>query len=230
MQKMAPAGTEVIVGMSKDAQFGPVLMFGLGGILVEVLKDVAFRIVPLEPKDARQMVREIKGFPVLEGVRGQRAGAENLRSLDSRSSNRTDLNRFRYPRCSWTRASVEIERGAGPESRSFAVLRDERLHRPTCEPPREFALQVPRGRPPPPRSRSFTDRVLPRDQIQDASTISGRATLALPRGPVFRDSYGVPGEAELLGPGAGVTWKAVPARTYQLRMFKPWALELQMGS
>jgi acyl-CoA synthetase (NDP forming) len=71
VQKMAPAGTEVIVGMSKDPQFGPVLMFGLGGIFVEVLKDVAFRIVPLEPKDARQMIREIKGFPVLEGVRGQ---------------------------------------------------------------------------------------------------------------------------------------------------------------
>ena len=73
VQKMAPAGTEVIVGMSKDPQFGPVLMFGLGGIFVEVLKDVAFRIVPLEPRDARQMVREIKGFPVLEGVRGQPA-------------------------------------------------------------------------------------------------------------------------------------------------------------
>ena len=71
VQKMAPAGTEVIVGMSKDPQFGPVLMFGLGGILVEVLKDVAFRIVPLEARDARQMVREIKGFAVLEGVRGQ---------------------------------------------------------------------------------------------------------------------------------------------------------------
>lgn len=71
VQKMAPAGTEVIVGMSKDPQFGPVLMFGLGGIFVEVLKDVAFRIVPLEARDARQMVREIKGFPVLEGVRGQ---------------------------------------------------------------------------------------------------------------------------------------------------------------
>ena len=71
VQKMAPQGTEVIVGMSKDPQFGPVLMFGLGGILVEVLKDVAFRIVPLEPRDARQMVREIQGSPVLEGVRGQ---------------------------------------------------------------------------------------------------------------------------------------------------------------
>jgi acyl-CoA synthetase (NDP forming) len=71
VQKMAAPGTEVIVGMSKDPQFGPVMMFGLGGILVEVLKDVAFRIVPLEPKDAREMVHEIKGFPVLEGVRGQ---------------------------------------------------------------------------------------------------------------------------------------------------------------
>jgi acyl-CoA synthetase (NDP forming) len=82
VQKMAPMGTEVIVGMSKDPQFGPVMMFGLGGILVEVLKDVAFRIVPLEPKDAREMVREIKGFPVLEGVRGQPpsdvAALENL--------------------------------------------------------------------------------------------------------------------------------------------------------
>jgi acyl-CoA synthetase (NDP forming) len=71
VQKMAPAGTEVIVGMSKDPQFGPVMMFGLGGIFVEVLKDVAFRIVPLEARDAKEMVGEIKGFPVLEGVRGE---------------------------------------------------------------------------------------------------------------------------------------------------------------
>ncbi len=71
VQKMARPGIEVIVGMSKDPQFGPVLMFGLGGVLVEVLKDVSFRIVPLEPRDARQMVREIKGFPVLQGFRGQ---------------------------------------------------------------------------------------------------------------------------------------------------------------
>jgi len=52
VQKMAAPGVEVIIGMSKDAQFGPVLMFGLGGILVEVLKDVAFRIVPLTKRDA----------------------------------------------------------------------------------------------------------------------------------------------------------------------------------
>jgi acyl-CoA synthetase (NDP forming) len=81
VQHMAPAGIEVIIGMSKDPQFGPVLMFGLGGVLVEVLKDVAFRIVPLEPRDARQMVREIKGYPVLEGVRGQ--GPADLAALES---------------------------------------------------------------------------------------------------------------------------------------------------
>jgi acyl-CoA synthetase (NDP forming) len=71
VQKMAPEGTQVIVGMSKDPQFGPVIMFGLGGVLVEVLKDVSFRIVPLEKRDAAQMVREIKGYPILEGVRGR---------------------------------------------------------------------------------------------------------------------------------------------------------------
>jgi len=72
VQSMAPPGVEVIVGMSKDAQFGPVLMFGLGGILVEVLKDVSFRIVPVTIRDARAMIREIKGYPVLEGYRSQK--------------------------------------------------------------------------------------------------------------------------------------------------------------
>lgn len=71
VQQMAKPGTEVIIGTTTDAQFGPVMMFGLGGIFVEVMKDVAFRIVPLEPRDAKQIVREIKGFPVLEGIRGQ---------------------------------------------------------------------------------------------------------------------------------------------------------------
>ena len=71
VQEMARPGVEVIIGMSKDAQFGPVLMFGLGGILVEVLKDVSFRIVPLTRRDAREMIREVKGYPLLEGYRGQ---------------------------------------------------------------------------------------------------------------------------------------------------------------
>ena len=68
---MARPGTEVIIGMSKDPQFGPVLMFGLGGIFVEIMKDVSFRIVPLTKRDADEMIHEIKGFPVLTGYRGQ---------------------------------------------------------------------------------------------------------------------------------------------------------------
>ena len=73
VQRMAPAGTEVIVGMTTDPQFGPVIMFGLGGIMVEVLKDVSFRVVPLAERDAAQMIDEIKGKAILDGVRGQPA-------------------------------------------------------------------------------------------------------------------------------------------------------------
>ncbi|MCX6001541.1 MAG: acetate--CoA ligase family protein [Chloroflexi bacterium] len=71
VQKMAKQGIEIIIGMTKDAQFGPVIMFGLGGILVEVLKDVSFRIVPMTKRDAGEMITEIKGFPILKGYRGQ---------------------------------------------------------------------------------------------------------------------------------------------------------------
>ena len=71
VQGMAKAGTEVIIGMTRDPSFGPVLMFGLGGIFVEVLKDVAFRIVPLDKNDASEMISEIKGKKLLEGYRGQ---------------------------------------------------------------------------------------------------------------------------------------------------------------
>jgi len=71
VQKMAPPGVEVIIGMTKDPQFGPVIMFGLGGIWVEVLKDVSFRIIPITPRDAREMMQEIKGYPLLLGYRNQ---------------------------------------------------------------------------------------------------------------------------------------------------------------
>ena len=70
VQSMAAPGVEVIIGMSKDPQFGPVLMFGIGGILVELLKDVSFRIVPITRRDANQMISEIKGYPLLTGYRG----------------------------------------------------------------------------------------------------------------------------------------------------------------
>ncbi len=82
VQSMARQGVEVIIGMSKDAQFGPVLMFGLGGVLVEILKDVSFRIVPLVKRDAREMIHEIKGFPLLQGYRGSEpVDIENLENM-----------------------------------------------------------------------------------------------------------------------------------------------------
>ena len=64
-------GTEVILGARTDPQFGPFLMVGLGGIFVEVLKDVALRLLPVDDKEALAMLRELKGYRVLEGVRGQ---------------------------------------------------------------------------------------------------------------------------------------------------------------
>jgi acyl-CoA synthetase (NDP forming) len=71
VQKMVRPGTEVIVGTSKDPQFGPVIMFGLGGIFVEILKDVSFRVVPVNRKDAQEMTEEIKGYALLRGYRGK---------------------------------------------------------------------------------------------------------------------------------------------------------------
>ncbi len=73
ISKFADMGTEVIVGVTRDPQFGHALMFGLGGIFVEVLKDVTFRLIPLTEADAREMVMEIKAAKILEGVRGQPA-------------------------------------------------------------------------------------------------------------------------------------------------------------
>lgn len=69
VQEMAPPSTEVIVGAIKDPQFGPALMFGLGGVFVEVLKDVTFKIAPITEAEAREMLTEIKAYPLLRGYR-----------------------------------------------------------------------------------------------------------------------------------------------------------------
>jgi acyl-CoA synthetase (NDP forming) len=71
--RMARPGVEVILGLTRDPQFGPALMFGLGGIFVELYRDIAFRLVPISEHDAMEMIREIKGFPVLTGARGRPA-------------------------------------------------------------------------------------------------------------------------------------------------------------
>lgn len=70
VQEMIDGGVEVIIGMTRDPVFGPVLMFGLGGIFVEALRDVSFRVAPLSRRDAEEMIKEIKGHRVLEGMRG----------------------------------------------------------------------------------------------------------------------------------------------------------------
>jgi acetyltransferase len=72
VQRMIAGGRETILGMTRDAQFGPVLMFGLGGIFVEVMKDVSVRIHPLTDVNARAMIERIKGFPLLAGARGEK--------------------------------------------------------------------------------------------------------------------------------------------------------------
>jgi len=71
VQEYVRGGREVIVGMIHDPSFGPLIMFGLGGIYVEALKDVTFRIPPLTDLDAQEMVRQIRGYRLLEGVRGE---------------------------------------------------------------------------------------------------------------------------------------------------------------
>jgi len=71
VQEMAPSGRETIVGSLYDPQFGPCIMFGLGGVFVEVLKDVVFRLAPISREEAKEMMREIRGYPILKGVRGE---------------------------------------------------------------------------------------------------------------------------------------------------------------
>lgn len=81
VQEMAKPGVEVIIGVTSDPTFGPVMMFGLGGIFVEVLKDVSFRSIPLSEYDAEDMIEEIKGYALLKGYRGHSADVPALRDL-----------------------------------------------------------------------------------------------------------------------------------------------------
>jgi acetyltransferase len=71
VQQMVAGGREVIIGSTRDPKAGPLLMFGLGGLFVEIMKDVVFRVTPVTDVDARDMVRGIRGYPLLEGVRGE---------------------------------------------------------------------------------------------------------------------------------------------------------------
>jgi acetyl-CoA synthetase (ADP-forming) len=77
VQEMAPKGTEIIIGTTTDPTFGPTIMFGLGGIFVEILKDVSFRVAPIDIQDAKEMIKEIKAYKILEGARGMPPSDQN---------------------------------------------------------------------------------------------------------------------------------------------------------
>jgi acetyl coenzyme A synthetase (ADP forming)-like protein len=82
VQEMVFGGREVLLGMSRDPQFGPLVAFGLGGIYVEALKDVSFRVAPFSPREADEMIREIRAYRLLEGVRGE-APADHMAMVDA---------------------------------------------------------------------------------------------------------------------------------------------------
>ena len=73
VQELVKGKRELVVGMTRDAQFGPCVMFGLGGIFTEILKDISFRLAPMERRDAIEMMQEIKGHKILDAVRGMEA-------------------------------------------------------------------------------------------------------------------------------------------------------------
>ena len=72
VQQMLKGGKEIIMGMTTDPQFGPLIMFGIGGIYVEVLKDIVFKVAPITDIEAKEMVESIKGYPLLKGIRGEK--------------------------------------------------------------------------------------------------------------------------------------------------------------
>ena len=88
VDKMVPKGREMIIGMNRDPQFGPMIMFGLGGIYVNFLKDVAFKLAPLNERDAQEIIENTRSFSLLKGVRGEPpSDIESLKDVILRVSN-----------------------------------------------------------------------------------------------------------------------------------------------
>jgi acetate---CoA ligase (ADP-forming) len=130
LQEMARGGHEVIFGITTDARFGPLLMFGLGGKYVEVFQDVRFGVPPLAASEAREMIRGIHGFKLLEGVRGE-PGAD-LDVLTGVLLRLTQLAE-RHPRLRELDINPFL---AGPDRRTARAL-DARLRVGPAAPPTE---------------------------------------------------------------------------------------------
>lgn len=129
VQRMAEPGIEAIIGVAEDSTFGPVLMFGLGGVFVEVLKDVSFRSIPISEPDAQDMIEEIKGYAMLKGYRGHSADITALKQLLLKISDfvvknpeisEMDLNPvFLYPDgCTVVDARIILGNGQVPEGQA----------------------------------------------------------------------------------------------------------------
>jgi len=115
LQKMAEPGLEVIIGAKLDPQFGYVIMFGLGGIFVEICRDVSFRVTPVDREMAREMVLEIKGSPIIEGARGMesvdlKAIIDVITALSSMLEKNTDITEIDInPLIVYSRGSVAVD-------------------------------------------------------------------------------------------------------------------------
>lgn len=115
LQKMAEPGLEVIVGAKLDPQFGHVIMFGLGGIFVEICSDVSFRVTPVDRDMAREMVLEIRGSPIIEGARGRESAdleaiIDVITALSSMLEKNPDITEIDInPLIVYSRGSVAVD-------------------------------------------------------------------------------------------------------------------------
>ncbi len=115
LQKMAEPGLEVIIGAKLDPQFGHVIMFGLGGIFVEICRDVSFRVTPVDREMAREMVLEIKGSPIIEGARGRESAdleaiIDVITALSSMLEKNPDITEIDInPLIVYSRGSVAVD-------------------------------------------------------------------------------------------------------------------------
>lgn len=157
VQQMVPAGKEVLLGIQRDPAFGPILAFGMGGIYVEVLQDVTFRLAPIRPLSARNMVHSVRSFPLLTGVRGEAPGdldalyeaLERLSQLavELPSILELDINPLIVRRAGEGVIAVDARIVLGPSSRSGPAPSAPRssTRRPR-RPPRGAARRRPRSR------------------------------------------------------------------------------------
>ena len=110
VQPMVPGGKEIILGGRQDPQFGPVILLGLGGIFVEILDQVVIRVAPIAPGDAREMIEQLRGAPILKGARGHRR-SDVAALIEQRASEGShECHETNYRSRSWRGFGAQTER------------------------------------------------------------------------------------------------------------------------